>query len=59
MFRFLLGVLIGIVLAATAYNAAPAAKCEGPKAYVSLKDAGALSNESSCELSWAFCWERT
>jgi hypothetical protein len=32
---------------------------EGPKQPVVLKDAGALDGESSCELSWAYCWRRT
>lgn len=34
-------------------------ECGGPKQGVSLKDAGALDDDGSCDLSWAYCWRRT
>lgn len=34
-------------------------ECEGPKQPVVLRDAGALVEGGSCDISWAICWRRT
>ena len=65
MRKGLLNLLIVLAAAALAFNVGLRVsgplrvQCEGPKVAAELKDAGALDDESACELSWAYCWRRT
>lgn len=64
MRKGLINLLIVLAAAALAFNvglhvAGPLrVQCEGPNTKVVLKDAGVLSDEGACELSWAYCWRR-
>lgn len=54
---FLAGVAVG-AWALDAYKQTPIrVRCEGPEAPTVLPEAGAISSDGSCDLSWSICWK--